>query len=251
MVHFNILKQITSIFAHFIKALVDFKSGALKYLVYTGLIALAVFSVLIYVVWQFSGLGGEWLASIIPWEWAKQSIVFSVIIGISIAILLWIVMKYIMLMLMSPILSIVSEKAEKDITGRLSNSSFSIASSTARSVRINLRNIVKEIVVTVLLLMASLIPGLNIFAVVSMFFVQAYFAGFGIMDFYLERHLTFSQTVKEVYSHKWAAMAIGSIFTFLFLIPIIGVIIAPYFTTIAATKYFGEIYQKNNIILNQ
>lgn len=233
--------QIFTIVGLFIKSIGDFKSGATKYLLYSGLIALAILSIIFYFTWNFSGKAGLWLASLIPWTWAHESAVFTFIVGISILFLFWILMKYIMLMLLAPILSVVSEKAELQLTGMLGGAGFSFANATARSVRINLRNMTKEIVMTVFLLIAALIPGINIFAVGVLFVVQAYFAGFGIMDFYLERHFTFRETIAEVYKHKFAAITLGGIFTLLLLIPVLGVIVAPYFTTVTATRYFANL----------
>lgn len=232
-------KQIIAIISAFIRSVSDFKSGAFKYLFYSGMIALSLFIVLFYSIYQFSGAAGEWLASKIPWSWAQESLIFSFLVGLAVLYLFWILMKYIMLMLLSPLLTIVSEKAEEQLTGKIGGAGFSFGNSAVRSVRINMRNMLKEIVFTILLLIAGLIPGLNVFALIAMFLVQAYFAGFGIMDFYLERHLTLSQAVRQVYAHKWAAITLGGIFTILLLIPVFGVIVAPYFTTITATRYFG------------
>jgi CysZ protein len=238
-------KQITRILSLFLYSVTEFKSDAWKYLLYTGLIALTVFVGLLLSVWYFSGLGGEWLASIVPWEWAKQSMFFSIIIGSVIIILFWIMMKYVMLMLMSPLFGKVSEKMEQNLTGKLAASSFSIASSTTRSLRINSRNFIKEIIITLLLFLVGFIPGINLIAIITIFLVQSYFVGFGFMDFYLERHFSFSQTILKVYEHKWAAITLGSIFTFLFVIPVLGIIIAPYFTTVTGTRYFSDLMDKN------
>ena len=61
---------------------------------------------------------------------------------------------------------------------------------------------------------------------------------FGIMDFYLERHMTFRETLGEVYRHKYASIILGGIFMLLFAIPVLGAIVAPYLTTVAGTQYF-------------
>lgn len=238
--------QITTILSLFVGSLADSKAGAMKYLIYTGLIALAVLLGMMYCIWHFAGLGGTWVTTFIPWDWAKESVFFSFIIGGGMVVLFWIMMKYIMLMLLSPLLSTVSEKIEKRLTGKLTKSSFSMANSAARSVRINSRNLLKELVITLSLFVVGFIPGINLLAVVAIFMVQSYFAGFGFMDFYLERHFTFRQTVSEVYQHKWAAITLGAIFTILLLIPVLGVVVAPYFSTVTATKYFNNVLDRDS-----
>ncbi len=230
--------QILSVFKYFVKTFIELRSEAAKYIFYTGIIALLLLSILLWGIWKFSGLAGDYLSQSIPWEWAQNSMMFSVVIGISVIVLSWIVFKYILLMALSPLLSIISEKLEIRIQGHNSGRGFSLTASAARGIRINTRNIIKEIIMTFLLLIASLVPGINLVALGLLFLVQAYFAGFGIMDFYLERHYTFRESIGVVYSNKWAAIAIGSIFTALLFIPILGVLVAPYLCTAAATQYF-------------
>lgn len=65
------------------------------------------------------------------------------------------------------------------------------------------------------------------------------------MDFYLERHMTFKETLSEVYRHKFAAVILGGIFMILFAIPVLGAIFAPYLTTVAGTQYFIKIRELN------
>ncbi|HRO74143.1 MAG TPA: EI24 domain-containing protein, partial [Saprospiraceae bacterium] len=104
-------------------------------------------------------------------------------------------------------------------------SGFGFTASAARTVRINMRNMLKELSLTGILFIGGLIPGLNIIVLILLFLVQSYFAGFGIMDFYLERHYTYRESVALVYKQKWAAIALGAIFTLLFLRPIVGVLV--------------------------
>lgn len=233
------MQQIFSIISLFVQSLTELKHGFIKYLLWSGLIALLLFSTLIYSIWVFSDAFGIWMAGMIPWNWAHESILFSAVMGILSLFIFWFVIKYLMLMALSPVLSIVSEKIEK-VYNEKSNADFSVMSSAARSVRINLRNMLKELILTILLLAMSLIPGINILTFVMLFLVQTYFLGFGFMDFYLERHFTFGQTVAMVWKHKWAAISLGIIFTLLILLPIFGVLIAPYFVTVTATKYFAK-----------
>ncbi len=233
-------RQIIQIINHFFLALNTIKGPAIRYMFYTGLIALVLLVAMIWATWSFGSWFGVIVASWIPWEWAQQSGLFSVITGIAVAWLLWIAMKYILLILSGPMLSLASERLEKNLGKSNGLSSFSFVASTARSVRINMRNLLKELVLTITLFISGLIPGLNVIAFVLLLLIQFYFAGFGIMDYYLERHYTYKESLSVVYRHKWAAIGLGAIFTMLFFIPILGVLVAPYLCTAAATRYFVE-----------
>ena len=233
-------RQLIQIINHFFIALNTIKGPAIRYMLYTGLIALVLLGVMIWATWNFASWFGVAVASWIPWEWAKQSVFFSVITGIAVAWLFWIVMKYILLILSGPMLSLASERLEKKLGKSNGLSGFSFMASTARSVRINMRNMLRELVLTILLFISGLIPGLNMIALILLLLIQSYFAGFGIMDYYLERHYTYRESLSVVYRHKWAAIGLGAIFTMLFFIPVLGVLVAPYLCTAAATRYFVD-----------
>ncbi|KXK37363.1 MAG: EI24 domain-containing protein [Saprospiraceae bacterium] len=235
------ISQIFSMLGHFLNSFGDTKGSAWKYMIYSGLIAVALLTIMVFGIWKLSAIGGAWIASLIPWQWAHETVLFSFVIGIAFGLLCWIVMKYIMLIMMSPLLSLVSEKLEQKIKGVPVKSRFNVAGSLARTIRVNSRNLLREVVFSVFLLLASLIPVLNVFAIALLFLLQAYFVGFGIMDYYLERHYTYRETVTKVYQHKWAAITLGAIFIGMILIPVIGAVMASYFTTVAATRYFSVI----------
>jgi CysZ protein len=230
--------QIKNIISSFFYSIASLKSGAIKYILITGFIALLIFGVMIWGAWMLAGYGASIVAVLTPWQWANESTLLSFIIGLGLIIGFILILKYILLIALSPLLSYISEKAEKSLNREYDIRGFSAATSAARSVRINMRNMVKEIFLTILLLIAGLIPGLNLIAIPLLFIVQAYFTGFGIMDFYLERHMTFRETLGEVYRHKYASIILGGIFMLLFAIPVLGAIVAPYLTTVAGTQYF-------------
>ncbi len=232
------ISQIKNIIFIFFTTLTTLKSDAIKYILISGLVALGIFGSMIWITWTLSGAASGYIAALTPWDWAHESAVFGFITGLAVIIGFILIMKYILLMILSPLLSYISENVEKSLDKEYKSEGFSVVSSTARSFRINLRNMVKEIFITIFLLIAGMIPIVNFIALPLLLLVQAYFTGFGIMDFYLERHHTFGQTIKEVYRNKYAAITLGSLFILLFAIPVLGVIIAPYLTTVTATKYF-------------
>jgi CysZ protein len=232
------LRQVLSIVKYFWQSISDLRSGAVKFILYTGLISLLFVIVMVWGIWQFSAIAAAGMVDLLEWDWARDSTVFSLVVLMALIVMCWMVFKYLLLMVLRPLLSYVSASLEKKLRKSLDSTGYSLVQSTTRSVRVTGRNLLRELIIVPILLLASLLPVLYIPAVVLALLVQAYFMGFGIMDFYLQRHFSFGGTVKEVYRHKWAAVTLGAIFIALLFIPVVGALMAPYFTTAAATRYF-------------
>ena len=91
-----------------------------------------------------------------------------------------------------------------------------------RGLKINLRNLYWEIGMSIPILLIGLIPVVGFFSAAIIFFIQAYYAGFGSIDCTLERHFGFRESVRFVKSNRGAAIGNGIIFTLLLFIPFIG-----------------------------
>ena len=111
-----------------------------------------------------------------------------------------------------------------------------------RGIRIALRNIVRELFFTlILLLVGVIIPILSPFTTVAIFLLQSYYAGFGNMDYTLERRLGVSQSVGFVRRHRGLALGNGIVFVLL-LMTLVGFIIAlPLGTIAAATETLSRL----------
>lgn len=107
-------------------------------------------------------------------------------------------------------------------------------SDLARGLRIALRNIFRELGATMLLLLLGLAPIFAPFSAILIFIIQSYYAGFSNLDFALERHYRFRESVKFVQNNRMLAIGNGAVFMFL-LYTFIGLLVALPLGTVAAT----------------
>ena len=91
--------------------------------------------------------------------------------------------------------------------------------------------------ITIPILLLKFIPLVNIFSTILLFLLQAYYAGFGNMDYTLERHLNYEESINFVGKNKGVSIGNGIVFMVCLLIPVIGIIIVlPLSVTAASVK---------------
>ena len=212
-----------------------------KHLFISGLISLIVGAIIIVTSYGVSDNISDFLANFYPWEWGADYVktILEYISGGLIIVIGFLLFKYILLVLISPFMGPLSAKVETIITERDEGSNFSIKQISyemMRGLRIASRNITREILITIFLLLLSLIPLITVFITPIIFLVQAYFAGFANFDYFLERRTNVSQSVRYIKQHRWQAVGNGSAFLLLLLIPIVGLFFAPVLGTVAATR---------------
>lgn len=146
-------------------------------------------------------------------------------INISIAILLMKFAKYLVVILLSPLLSHLSQKCEKIITGNTYEISYKqIIQDVKRGVRLAIRNLIWEYFFFLIILIIAYI-GWNkptespIFYLT--FIIGFYYYGFSFIDYDNERRkLNIQQSISYVRIHRGLAMGIGMIYSFLILVPV-------------------------------
>ncbi len=135
---------------------------------------------------------------------------------------------YLILIVMSPLLAYLSEKAEYILTGRRYDFSLKkFVNDVVRGILISIRNFFYELRLHILIFFAMLIPILGQFiAVLSpiiLFFVSAYFYGFSFIDYTNERrNFNLRKSVKFVRSNMGFSVAIGGIYALFLSVPVIG-----------------------------
>ncbi|MAW96079.1 MULTISPECIES: EI24 domain-containing protein [unclassified Leeuwenhoekiella] len=189
--------------------------------------------------WGFSDNIGTFIARLWIWEWGAQTVAtLSTIIGALIIIALGLIAyKHLIMAFSAPFMSPVSEKIEAEFyEGVHKHRDTSNASQLVRGLKINLRNLVWELLLSIPFLLLSLIPVIGILATAMLFLIQAYYAGFGNMDYTLERHFPYRESVNFVKRHRGYAIGNGIIFMLFLLIPVVGIILVLPISVTAASK---------------
>ncbi|WP_203257424.1 EI24 domain-containing protein [Hyunsoonleella ulvae] len=193
---------------------------------------------------------GGFISKIWIWEWGKDtfSSISNFIGGLIVVVIGVILYKHIIMALSAPFMSPVSEKIEAHFTGNPPHShrDTSFMQQLIRGIKINGRNLLMELVITIPILLLKFIPIINIFSTVLLFMVQAYYAGFGNMDYTLERHYQYKESVQFVRRNRGLAIGNGIVFILFLLIPVIGVILVlPLSVTAASTRTVEVLKLKN------
>ncbi len=183
---------------------------------------------------------GAYISNFWPFDFGKGFItgLTTWISGFSILILGIIFYKHILMALSAPFMTPVSEKVEAYLTKKAivkNNSKTDLVKQLMRSIRLNTNNLLKELLITLPLMLLSFIPVFGLLTVVLIFYYQSYYTGFGNMDYTLERHLNYRQSKQFVKKNKGIAVGNGAVFTLMLFIPIIGVIVTLPISAVAAT----------------
>ena len=185
-------------------------------------------------VWSLSGTLIAWLLPLIPWASFTGWIV-NILLGL-VGLVLF---KHLVIAAVSPFMTPLAQKVEEHMTGNyIKYSGFSGTKALQdffRGITIAIRNIIKELIYIIPLFLLGLIPIpiISIPCAILIFLIQAYFAGFGNMDYTLEGHFSVSESNKFVKQNRWLAMGNGTVFLLL-LGTVVGFVFAPPLATVAA-----------------
>lgn len=193
---------------------------------------------------------GNFLAKIWIWDWGKEAFTtFTSVLGAIFVLVIGLILyKHIVLALSAPFMSAVSEKIEFYINGDLKHQhrKTSFQEQLWRGIKISVRNITKELLISVPILLLKFIPLVNIFSTILLFLVQAYYAGFGNMDYTLERHYNYKESINFVGKNKGTSIGNGIVFMLCLLIPVLGIIIVLPLSVTAASLKTVDLLNKEN-----
>ena len=218
-----------------------------KFFAIPMLISVVVFLIIILVSYSFSNIIGSYIASFWSWDFGKETIntVSMILGGIILISIGLIIFKHLVMILSAAFMGPISKKIEDDFTEGISQTQLSSPLSLIfRSIKISSRNLFRELMLSIPILLLGLIPFIGFFSLILLFLMQAYFAGFGNMDYTLERHFSYQKSIQFVKENNGIAIGNGILFMLFLLIPFVGVIfIIPFSVTsatIATVKIINE-----------
>lgn len=174
------------------------------------------------------------------------STLLKILVWIATVFIYYLFYKSLLLLILSPIMGYVSEKTDSFLTGQTYD--FSMKDNIKfiwRGIEIGFKSFIKQLIGTGVIMMCSFLFPINLSIPLFMFLLQGYFTGFSFIDYTLERYqFTPKESLAFLKKQRFYSVLIGSIFTLLFFIPVIGIFIAPLVTCVAATKVTLELIKK-------
>ena len=209
-----------------------------KFFAIPMLISLVVFLLIVFVSYAFSDAIGSYIASFWTWDFGKETFntISRVFSGLLIVLIGFISFKHIIMALSAPFMGPISKNIEDDFRGVVSQVKTTSSSDLLRrGIKISSRNLFRELLLSIPILLLGFIPVIGLFSAILLFLMQAYFAGCGNIDYTLERYFSYQKSILFVKKNRGVAIGNGLVFMLFLLIPFIGVILVLPFSVTAAT----------------
>ena len=175
--------------------------------------------------------------------WFFISTLFSAVIALMMSF-------YIILIVLSPLFSFLAEKSISIITQRKFEFSFALmCKNIVRSCYIVVRNLALQIIMTILvgillIIPGIFIPGMSLIATLLIFLTDSFFLGFSMADYSMEvLGLNAKGSISFASRHKGLITAIGLPYTLTKLLPFVGLAIALFVAplcVVGAARAFAE-----------
>ncbi len=221
-----------------------------NYFIIPTVISLLTFLFIVYTAIGYSATIGQLLAEIWIWNWGKEIVMMlsSFGGGLVIFVIGLMLYKYIVLAISAPFMGVVSEKIELHLNGGFYTDckKTTFIAQLWRGIQVNVRNLGMELFFTFPLLLLKFIPVVNLFSSVLLFLIQAYYAGFGNMDYTLERYFSFKESLGFVKKNKGYSIGNGIVFIGCLFLPVLGIIIVLPLSVTAASIQTIALLNKEN-----
>ena len=206
--------------------------GLWGYFLVPVVVSLLLATGLFFSISAISGSLIGWIGPWIPWGEIIGGWLFKVLLGL----VGLVVFKHLVIAAVSPFMTPLAQKVEEHMTGRYKKYSgfngMQAVKDFFRGITIALRNIIRELIYIIPLFVIGLIPMFSIPCMILIFLIQAYYAGFGNLDYTLERHYSVRESARFVKKNRW--LAIGNGTAFLLLIGTgVGFLVAPPLAAVA------------------
>ncbi len=174
------------------------------------------------------------------------------------AVSLWIILRifffvafayiggYFVLLLLSPILSIVAAFTNNKLNNNLDHFNFKqFIGDIFRGIRVAIRNFIYQLLLTIGLFFIGLFPVLGWLSPIFLFGISTYFYGFSFIDYALEsKHINYKNSLSFIQKNKSLSIGIGLPYVLLLLIPFIGLILAGFFAIISTVSATIAVHEK-------
>ena len=181
--------------------------------------------------------GTSWWNDALSFINGARELIMAVVLKLAIGYLLFVANKYIVLILLSPLLAYASERTEEILTGRTYPfNGVQLMKDALRGALIAMRNGILEISLTVgIWLLTLFVPLLAPLSFLVLFAISSYFYGFSMFDYAFERRrMRIGESVKAVNDHIGAVLVNGALFSLLMKLPLVGMMFAPVMASIGA-----------------
>jgi CysZ protein len=148
--------------------------------------------------------------------------------------------EFTVITLFSPIMALLSERCDTILTGREYQFTFErFMKELLRTIGILTTGFLFSLIVIGLWSLISWIGNLSAISPYIVFILKAFFIGFNFVDYSFERNMiSIGKSWRYGISNPLIMIAIGALFALIIAIPIVGVVLATFLTTILATVYF-------------
>jgi len=196
-----------------------------------------------------------WMVQIWPFDWGSETVasIMTFVAAVLMVVAVLFSIKYIVMVVVSPFMGTLSEQIEARLTGQEPPKvSFTqMMTDIARGIRLSLRNIWRELLLTLVITLAGMfIPVIGqIASTILIFLVQSFYAGCGNIDSLLERHrFKVKDSVTFAKRNRGLMVGNGAGFVLLLFIPVLGLLLAPGLGTAAATISGVDVLKKQQAV---
>ena len=142
---------------------------------------------------------------------------------------------YLLLIVLSPVYSWLSERVERELTGRTySPGVCGFLRDILRGVGIALRNLLLQTGVSILLFFFSFLPLVGWLSPLLMLLASAYFYGFSLLDYAVERRrLGVRDSVRYVNRRASEATGVGFVFSLALMVPFLNLFVCSFLSLAA------------------
>jgi CysZ protein len=219
-----------------------FKLRLWSYLVIPGFLSLALGSSIAYGAYTTSSGFADLLSGLYPIHWYGASL-FMKLSNVASWLILGVMglfsYRVLLMAIVAPFMSPLAARVQAEVLGIPVYDppffSWTNVRLILRGAVLSFRNMMKEMWFTFWLLLLSLIPPFGLFVPFVLFAVQAFYSGFGNLDYSLEKYYGIAESKKFAQNHRWLAIGNGTIFLTLLAVPVLGLFFAPALSTVAAT----------------